>query len=533
VGSLQAQEVIQIDPFGGNARRVPDLDLAGGVDFLASDEIIDVVILGDGYLAGERNIFLQHAQDFYDGYFHPTDGLVPYTIFSEAFRVRAVWTPSDFRADAARDSYYRTKVSCSDATTCTMDNCTGGGTCWLTDTTADDNVFRNRVWASVNALGTPINLTRYPGNLSVAVGGGNIVPSMANNYSNLYLVLFIRADEAPPANGFPGDAFSATLSMCEAGINRRAACSSDADCPGSVCRRSRVAFAQEMPHEFGHAFGYLRDEYIANDQRGQTAPALNVPTGSGMSIFYVSNRGYTDNRATMPWAHLAPGGHYNPDPTSLVGNLFAGGGQELGVWHSEYKCMMNGAHDNYVCDRFTGAPKSVLRDDRHFCFWCEEILTLRILERTGQFERLAGSCTDLNNCGRSWWLAWDTVLRDRYYQRNDVPERVAERSTCYRGDCDTAQCQASCDRADVPDCLPSCELTEMADGVYVDSVDGAANNPGTRTNPVDTIDTGLDLVWFDGKALLFVNPGSYPEPTFMNVPVILRPGACQDVLIGR
>lgn len=52
----------------------------------------------------------------------------------------------------------------------------------------------------------------------------------------------------------------------------------------------------------------------------------------------------------MPWAHIAPGNHYNPNPFSQVGNLVRGGNDELGVWHSEYKCLMNGQHKDYFCN---------------------------------------------------------------------------------------------------------------------------------------------------------------------------------------
>jgi hypothetical protein len=439
-------------------------------------------------------------------------------------------------------------VTCSSATFCDLTQCNSSA-CWLSDPGTDNKAFRQALFGSIDDVvndGPGANLREYPTNLSNAVSGGNIVPSMAGNYRNLFVGLIIRADEDtsinPNANERPAGAFAATASMCDGGTNDGESCGDDGDCPsGGQCRRVRIALAQEMPHEFGHAFGYLRDEYIGNDKRGSTAPSLVVPTGSSMSIFFLSNLGYTDDRSAVPWRHVGPGGQYNPNASSMVGNLFAGGSNEIGVWHSEYKCLMNGAHDNYVCDRFNGAPRAKLRDDRNLCFWCEEILTVRILERTGQFDRLVGSCADINTCGRTWWSAWESVLRDRYYQRNDLPDRIAERTLCYADRCTTPDCEASCDLGDptdsndtdVPPCLPSCEITELLNGIYVDSNFGFSGNPGTRLNPVDSIAEAVSEAVFTGRRRVFVNPGFYAGPIRIEAAVSLRPGACRSVIIGR
>ena len=64
---------------------------------------------------------------------------------------------------------------------------------------------------------------------------------------------------------------------------------------------------------------------------------------------------------------------------------------EIGAWHSEYKCLMNGSHDNYQFTQLDNDPTHLaddtikgadLRDKTRLCLWCQELVTIRLLEKT-------------------------------------------------------------------------------------------------------------------------------------------------------
>lgn len=176
----------------------------------------------------------------------------------------------------------------------------------------------------------------------------------------------------------------------------------------------RVGFGAYTHHEFGHAFGGLRDEYI----RGEGGVARDR-TPAKLSIYSLPNLSYTKDPALIPWKHLMPGSAANPESDSVIGVLWIGGaGAEIGVWHSEGKCLMNGTHDNWNFDRTRRGV--TLRDRGQFCFWCEEILVARVWERTGQF----GELTD----GIAMYEQWETEVRPAYHRYFDVPRRIRERN---------------------------------------------------------------------------------------------------------
>lgn len=82
---------------------VPDLTVGGDARKpIGADKALDVVILGDGYLAGERRKFEADVRDWY----HDFTDVTPWKQFRGAFRVRAQWTPSIGRATPAKRSYY-------------------------------------------------------------------------------------------------------------------------------------------------------------------------------------------------------------------------------------------------------------------------------------------------------------------------------------------------------------------------------------------------------------------------------------------
>ena len=69
---------------------------------LGEHTIIDLVLLGEGYLATDQASFESHISSWYDNTFAKW----PYSQFTGAFRVRALFTPSTSRANVAGDGYY-------------------------------------------------------------------------------------------------------------------------------------------------------------------------------------------------------------------------------------------------------------------------------------------------------------------------------------------------------------------------------------------------------------------------------------------
>jgi hypothetical protein len=478
-------------------RQIPDL-ASGGIVTLSADQIIDVIVLGDGYLASERDAFFQQAQDWYDEYLSP-NGERPFTFFSQAFRVRAIFNASSQRASSARDSYYRINIQ---ANSC---NLAGGN--WWNDDGTNNETFRSRLFGSIDALSPPVNLAEYPDNLTVKPPTR---PSRAGVYSNLFVVMFVRADNDAGEDCTPR------------GTNHTIT---------TGTRKVQVVF--EAPkHEFGHVFADLEDEYILT--RGTVATYSNPAPQSVWSLF---NLTYTNERCNLLWPHLAPGGRYNPNVFSPIGNLFIGGDAEKGVWHSEYKCQMNGLHENYKCDIDPSSDPIDLRDRSRFCIWCQEVLTVRILEKTGQFRR-PGDPDNIIVRGQVWFNLWETTLRDRYYVRFDIPRLIAEKNVCYGfGDCPnpSGNCSSSCNTNDMPACLLDCGIREVGNAIYVDSTGGAPGNPGTRAEPLDTVLNGVVRAnaVCTSPYLVAIQPGSYPGSLTISQPAILIPAGCSPVVLGR
>jgi hypothetical protein len=409
-------------------------------------------------------------------------------------------------------------------------------------------VFRTRLFAAIDELQPPVNYRRYPEDLNVSVhnrctgGRSNIVPSLADNYSHLVVLMLVRVGLQCDGNGH---ASGKTMTAC---------CTEGEGCgthplESQRARRVRVAAGAAQRHEFGHAFNGLRDEYI--EPRSSSA-CLTNPLPAEQSVFLLSNLSYSNSPCDMPWAHLAPGSEYNPNPFSPIGNLVRGGIQDVGVWHSEYKCLMNGTHKNYFCNIDEPGPdepgyvETALRDERRFCFWCEEIVTIQILEKTRQF----GPGDPSNELGRAWFTLWDTTLRDVYYQRFGIPHRIAQRNACLGfgecpcpfGDCVTSSCDPNnpsqndnwwaCNLDNIPACLPECTIREIGSAMYVDSAAGAPGNPGSKFAPLDDI-SGAAQNACGPSRLVAIEPGPYPGPLTISTPAVLIPSACDPIVLGH
>jgi hypothetical protein len=208
-------------------------------------------------------------------------------------------------------------------------------------------------------------------------------------------------------------------------------------------RVARVAVGAHAIHEFSHAFGLLSDEYIEgrNTQSTRANP-------SRKSVLTLSNVTFSDKYSQVPWFHVSPWGRNRrqaggENPCPVVGWLWVGGSKHLGVWHSEYKCLMNGTHDNFQYTQVAAQDPTAqpdgsyqdntgasLRDRSRFCLWCQEIVTLRILERTDQLNE-PDDPADFVARGQRWYERWTTTLRDQYWRLFDVSRQIADEETAY------------------------------------------------------------------------------------------------------
>ena len=150
-------------------------------------------------------------------------------------------------------------------------------------------------------------------------------------------------------------------------------------------------------------------------------------------MFSLSNLTYSNVVHDVPWLHLSPCGWQGrtasgDEPSPVVSWLWIGGSVHVGVWHSEYRCLMNGSHDNFRFTQVTAADPTAnpdgtyteedgadLRDRDRFCLWCQELVTLRILEKTDQLLE-EGDPSDVTSQGVLWYTRWVEQLRAQLLQ---------------------------------------------------------------------------------------------------------------------
>jgi len=169
-----------------------------------------------------------------------------------------------------------------------------------------------------------------------------------------------------------------------------------------------AAFGLGHPHEFTHAFGRLSDEYM---ETSNNAPSRTTET---------SNVVATNSCDMLPWAHLLAGRGIN-ETEGLVG---AFGSPELG-YHSEFKCLMNGTHDNgtFWCAEGDEYRTSLTLRPQRFCNFCREIIAFRTFERTGLLS------------GMTAFDSWKSMYRTPFWDRFEfkVPEEgVPQTVQCAR-----------------------------------------------------------------------------------------------------
>ena len=388
-------------------RRIPDLRSPGETVQIAAARLIDVVILGDGYMT---------ATEFRDGlatWLSELYTIDVYERFAGCIRIRALYTPSTARASASRGSYYGCPIA------------SGGGIDqdgdWWQASGARNDAFREALWGSVDTF-DDVNLRRYPEDLTT---GEQLVidqDDLRGVYRNLVVSMLVY--------GGPS------------GFNRlvpRPAPDQD--------HNVKVAFGAFEIHEFSHALGMLHDEYIHHRTETVTYRDPVVP-----SVFSLSNVRFSDRIDEIPWLHLSPWGlerrsSGGQSPSPVVGWLWIGGGiglleqgsDEIGAWHSEYMCLMNGSHDNYQFTRDDSDPTNLadgsiegagLRDKSRLCLWCQELVTMRLLEKADQLLE-PGDPADITAQGEAWYTRWVQELRANYLELYDVHGQISKLEASY------------------------------------------------------------------------------------------------------
>jgi hypothetical protein len=181
--------------------------------------------------------------------------------------------------------------------------------------------------------------------------------------------------------------------------------------PANASQNIRAAFALGQAHEFTHAFSRLSDEYIETGnmvQMGQQSETSNVAASNACG--------------TLPWAHLLEGHGINDTP-GLVGAF----GTPAQGYHPEFRCQLNGTHDNGTAFCASGDERytSLTLRSTNLCNFCREITTFRLFERTGLLS------------GTTSFETWKSMYRMPFYQRfgffvppGDVPETLM----CNRAD---------------------------------------------------------------------------------------------------
>jgi hypothetical protein len=421
-------------------RRIPDIRRPGETVQVDEDRMIDVIILGDGFTAESQ--FIEALTEWLREHL----ALKVYDTFAGCLRIRALYTPSVEPASSTRGSFYRCLTS-SDGGSLATDRLNAEGETedydwWLADD-ADGRAFREAFWAGVDTFSIATE-RRYP--LDLDVGGSNQAihdDILRDRYRNLIVSMLVRTTE--PVDVTPEN--STGLNRHPSGLAREV----PRPAP-NASHRVRVAFGATEVHEFSHSFGFLSDEYIKG--RDSESDRVNPATAS---VFTLSNLTYsrpklgtpdvyeTPTVDETPWIHLSPGGWRSrmaggPNPSPLVGWLWIGGGVHHGAWHSDYRCLMNGTHDNFKFTQVAAQDPTIqldgtykgenLRDNERFCLWCQELVTLRILEKTDQLLE-DGDPSDVTTQGIVWYGRWVDRLRANYYELFDVARQIADSEARY------------------------------------------------------------------------------------------------------
>ena len=388
-------------------RTIPNIRSVSSTVTIPANRLIDVLILGDGF---------QNQAEFEDGlqsWIVAFYQLKVYDIFRGAFRIRALFRESQVRASKNRGSFYAVKITEDDLGV-------------VKGVSEEDIKFRRLVFEDVDSFPN-INQRQYP---KKDDEDRDLTFGESDNFSigdwlfgmsrNLIVSMLVRTGKKTNASG---ETF------------RLKAPKED--------RTVRVALGAFSIHEFSHAFGLLSDEYI--EQRNSQSNRRNPER---KNILNLLNLTFDDKYSQVPWFHLSPWGRdrrqaSGQNPSPVVGWLWVGGDKHLGVWHSEYKCLMNGKHDNFkftqdAAQDPTAQPDGTyndetgenLRERRRFCLWCQELVTMRILERTDQLDE-SDDPENFVEKGQRWYERWTTELRKNYWELFDVSQQIVDHEAAY------------------------------------------------------------------------------------------------------
>lgn len=397
---------------------------------LSSETIIDIVLLGEGYLDtdtdSDKSDFETHLSTWYDTVFN----IWPYNQFIHSFRVRGLFTPSIHRTDTSGSGYFGITLDPETPTKVGFD--------------VSDSSFREKLFDVLKFIKDEddLNTRLYSDELTIGLSGDDLnrissirAARSSDTYQNLMrnCVVAVAFMDADGSDGSGSSIISGFFTHVT---------SPEGHSLGDGTRVS-IAFGMNYAHEFSHAFNLLLDEYI--DVRESFAHNRQEP--SHKSVFELWNLAYTCKDSHVPWQHLSWNGIFNRPSDSLVGRMWIGGrGKEKGVWHSEYKCLMNGGHRNYfnrtdepdihVWDSTKREWKQVFAGLRrgHFCLWCEEIVTIKILEKTDtllRFEDIELSRGNINELGKIWYQRWVNDLRPVYWIVFQLENRILAREQYY------------------------------------------------------------------------------------------------------
>lgn len=384
-------------------RTIPNIRAPSSTVQIRANQLIDVLILGDGFM--EPTEFEKALQEWIGLFYR----LKVYDIFRGAFRIRALYHRSLAPASAHLHSRYRVRVAKNH-----IDVESG---------TEKDPKFRELLFKDVDSFAN-INKRQYPSDLSFDESDTAIGDWLFGMSRNLIVSMLVRTVERPNA---PGETF----------LVKAPAPNED--------RTVRVALGAFSIHEFSHAFGLLSDEYI-NGRNSQS----NRENPKRKNILNLSNLTFDDRYSQAPWFHLSPWGRNRRqaggnNPSPVVGWLWVGGVKHLNVWHSEYRCLMNGKHDNFQFTQdaaqdptaqpdgtYTDETGENLRDRGRFCLWCQELVTMRILERTDQLDE-SDDPSNFVEKGQRWYERWTAELRNNYWELFDVSQQIVDYEAIYEG----------------------------------------------------------------------------------------------------
>jgi hypothetical protein len=241
---------------------IPDLVNPGGTIRLAENQIIDIIILGDGYK--DQIEFEVQLRDWLDDFY----AVDVYDEFRGVFRIHALYTPSEKYCSSSRESFYKIPI---DEGKVSRDG-------WWKNKGDDNILFRQRVFYAVDRFDF-INLVSYPRELDVDGDDKVIHNDLAMLYSNLVVLMLVRTRSTPNAWGMTR---TVPRENSDLWVN--------------------VGFGSHSLHEFGHAFSYLEDEYI---QRRRPA---NKSNPKNRSLFTLSNLTFCDKLEDALWLHISPWG---------------------------------------------------------------------------------------------------------------------------------------------------------------------------------------------------------------------------------